>query len=157
MERQIPPLTWQSLSTEEKYILSVDDVDDANAYAERVCSGQFPVETTREAAIRYGAADYLAGIKHYKMQRNEIVLDAYRSLKDLLGVLGFNNVINSKEVEEYRKWLREGKYKHRIDWFEKEYPNGIFTRDDDGTEHGINIITKQFLAESDASLENSNQ
>lgn len=142
-------MKWENLSKEDQYILHPDDIESANEYGERICSGQFPIEYSREQSVYHAAADYLAGIKQYKTSRNEIVLDAYEALKRLIGQLGFNNFISSKEVEEYRKWLREDKYKHRLEWFEKEYPNGLFYKDADGIEYGVNIITKQFLAEAD--------
>lgn len=85
-----------------------------------------------------------------QQQNHQIIFDLYHDLKEKIGQLGYNNFIHSKEVEEYREWLRNDKYKHRIEWFEKNYPNGLYYKDEDGTEIGIRIITKQFLAEADA-------
>lgn len=78
------------------------------------------------------------------------IFDLYHQLKEAIGELGYNNFIHSKEVEEYREWLRNDKYKHRIEWFEKKYPNGLYYKDEEGMEYGVRIITKQFLAEADA-------
>jgi hypothetical protein len=81
------------------------------------------------------------------------IFNMYNGIKKQIGELGYNVFIHSKEVEEYRAWLRNDKYKHRIDWFEKEYPNGLYYKDEDGQEVGIRIMTKRFLAEADAAYE----
>lgn len=83
----------------------------------------------------------------------EALFEQYHAIKEKIGKLCYNTFINSKEVEDYREWLRNGKYKHRLEWFEKEFPNGLYSKDDDGDLFGINIITKTFLAEADAAYE----
>lgn len=80
----------------------------------------------------------------------ETFFSLYNRIKEKIGELGFNTFIHSKEVEEYRKWLREDKYKHRLEWFEKEYPNGLYYKDEDLGFVGITLMTKKFLAEADA-------
>lgn len=47
---------------------------------------------------------------------------------------------------EYQKMMRK-KWGDRIKWFETQYPNGLFTKDDDGNLYGIDIMTKSFIAE----------
>jgi hypothetical protein len=90
--------------------------------------------------------------KILKEMNQEQVFELYHKVKDRIGELGYNNFIHTKEVEEYRKWLREDKYKHRLEWFEKKYPNGLYYKDEDQGFVGIRIITKIFLAEADAAF-----
>jgi ribosomal protein L37AE/L43A len=86
-----------------------------------------------------------------KATDEEIAFHNYIEAKQKLGTLGWNTFINSKEVEEYREWLRNDKYKHRIEWFEKEYPDGLYYFDKELNDYvGIRIMTKKFLAEADA-------
>lgn len=84
---------------------------------------------------------------------HQSLFDQYHAIKEKIGKLGYNTFIHSKEVEEYREWLRNDKYKHRLEWFENEYPNGLYSKDNDGELFGINIMTKKFLAEADAAYE----
>lgn len=84
---------------------------------------------------------------------HQSLFDQYHDIKEKIGKLGYNTFINSKEVEEYREWLRNYKYKHRLEWFEKEYPNGLYSKDDVGDLFGISIMTKKFLAEADAAYD----
>jgi hypothetical protein len=86
-------------------------------------------------------------------ETEESIFDQYHAIKEKIGNLGYNTFINSIEVEQYREWLRNDRYKHRIEWFEKEYPNGLYSKDSDGDLFGINIMTKKFLAEADAAYE----
>lgn len=86
-------------------------------------------------------------------ETEEQIFEQYHAIKEKIGKLGYNTFINSKEVDEYREWLRKDKYKHRLEWFEKEYPNGLYSKDNDGELFGINIMTKKFLAEADAAYE----
>jgi hypothetical protein len=88
-----------------------------------------------------------------EQKSHQVIFDLYHELKEKIGELGYNNFIHSKEVEEYREWLRNDKYKHRLEWFEKKFPNGLYYKDEDGHEIGVRLITKQFLAESDAAYE----
>jgi len=81
---------------------------------------------------------------------HDALFGLYNDVKQAIGELGYNTFIHSKEVEEYRAFLRNDLYKHRLDWFEQKYPKGLHYTDDDGMTYGINIITKQFLAEADA-------
>lgn len=79
------------------------------------------------------------------------IFSRYHDLKARLGELGYNTFIISKEVEDYRAWLRNDKYKHRLEWFEKTYPNGLFY-EEDGQKIGANIMTRHFLAEADGAF-----
>jgi hypothetical protein len=85
--------------------------------------------------------------------KEQYALDQYHYWKNKIKDFGFNDFVHSKEVDQYREWLRNDKYKHRIEWFEKKFPNGLFYRDADGFEYGVNIITKSFLSEADAAWE----
>lgn len=130
----------------------------AEARAERVCNGEFPITYTREQVIKHTVDDFIAGadwmddksVGNYR----QAIFDTYHAIKAMIGKLGYITFIHSKEVDEYREWLRNDRYKHRLEWFEKKYPNGLYYKDDDGTEYGVNIMTKQFLAEADVAYDN---
>lgn len=132
--------------------------DYAEARAERICNGEFPITYTRDQVVQHTIDDFIDGAEWMsdKSVHNyrEAIFDIYHTVKDLIGKLGYNNFINSKEVEEYREWLRNDRYKHRLEWFEKKYPNGLYYKDTDGSEYGINLDTKKFLAEADAAYLN---
>lgn len=111
----------------------------------------------RELAFKNGWNAHARNIQNEQEHVHQALFDLYHICKEKIGTLGYNTFINSKEVEEYREWLRNHRYKHRIDWFEKQYPNGLYYKDDDGTEYGVRLETKKFLAEADAAYQSKDE
>lgn len=125
-----------------------------NAYTLEISqNGKFMIENAMECDMK--DIEWLdeSGAAQSDEHPHQSLFDQYHALKEKIGKLGYNTFIHSKEVEEYREWLRNERYKHRIEWFEKEYPNGLYSKDDDGELFGINIMTKKFLADADAAYE----
>ena len=59
-----------------------------------------------------------------------------------------NLPITPMTVEEYKMKLYD-KYKDRLEWFEKQFPKGLFTEDNSGSPIGVTLITRVFLKEMD--------
>ena len=123
--------------------------------AQRIRGIHDPVLTAAAANIDAALASYTeeAPPTYPNEHPDQALFDQYSEIKKKIGELGYLSFISSKEVEEYRKWLRTNKYKHRLEWFEKEYPNGLYSQDEEGNFFGINILTKKFLDEADAAWE----
>lgn len=55
----------------------------ANAYAERICNGEFPITYTREQVVRHTAEDYMAGASAFKNQVLAVLKENYEACKTL--------------------------------------------------------------------------
>jgi len=55
----------------------------ANDYAERVCSGQFPIEYTREQVVNHTKNDFIVGANEYKKYVLSVLNENYEASKTL--------------------------------------------------------------------------
>lgn len=56
----------------------------AKEYAERVCSGDFPITYTREQVVKHTASDYQAGIDYFKKYVLDVLKENAEASKNLV-------------------------------------------------------------------------
>lgn len=56
----------------------------ANNYAERVCSGEFPIEYTRQQVVGHTKSDFIAGVKEYQQHVISVIQENAEACKDLV-------------------------------------------------------------------------
>ena len=73
---------------------------------------------------------------------------AYSHVLKTLESVGLNEKMSKdyESVNDYKRQMRE-RYQGGIDILEKQFPNGMFSKDKDGDLVGINVLLKKFFCE----------
>jgi hypothetical protein len=81
----------------------------ANEYAELVCSGQFPIEYTRDQVVKHTANDFLAGINYLVQTRKNLTdkeVKEFQEIEDELTEL-IGKVGNAVLSALFLKWMEK--------------------------------------------------